>query len=224
MKDIEKAIDIDDTFSKKNLELSDKLAAAIFEMSVTCRDQFIQLTKSIIQDCVDVLNRHDLTPPCPFAVFGLGSVACGKATPYSDLKYGFVVESDPGNQYFNDLAVESYFQINNIGETSLKCLDIEDCSIIQHSLSAAPVGYRLDGISPKAGNIPTGRDNKQGLIFTVDGFLEKCKESSNITQKDIRGDLSDLLSSTVLIYSYMEAERLYQTITDATFTYSVFCK
>ena len=141
------------------------------------------------------------SPPCNFAVIGLGSIAKGEATPYSDLEYAFIVEEH--SEYFTKLAVDTYFRIGNLRETPLKCFDIEELKANSVSPGVQTVGYRIDGITNKSGNIPTGngRPDGQSLTLTVDEFMELYQKSAELPFGGMAGDISDLLSSTVLISS-----------------------
>ena len=148
-------------------------------------------------------------------MLALGSVAKGEATPYSDLEYAFVVELQ--HEYFTSLAVDSYFRIGNLGETPLSSLDIDELKTPQLSHCNVPtVGFRIDGIKKKAGNIPTGRVGGQSLILTVDEFMELYKTEAETPFKDLAGDKSDMISSSVQIYSNHEGvSSLFLTLKQA---------
>jgi hypothetical protein len=138
---------------------------------------------------------------------GLGSVAKGEATPYSDLEYAFIVEQD--DEYFEKLAVDSYFRIGNLGESPLKTFDIDELKVTKGQpplyICNITVGYRIDGITDKAGNIPTGRrKGGQTLTLTVEGLMELYKASAEAPFDGKAGDMSDMLSSSVVVYTNEE--------------------
>ena len=151
-------INMDDIFSERNMSNCSVFAGSVFDMSAKCSDDLIATTEYIVMSSMGLLEA----PPCAFCVIGLGSIARGEATPYSDLEYAFIVEHD--HEYFTQLAVDSYFRINNIGESPLKCFYIDelrntvaDSERSPSFVDQPPVnGFKIDGISPKAGNIPTG--------------------------------------------------------------------
>ena len=159
------SLSTDTLFSRENILKLLNFSNEVFKMSSDCTANLVNLSRSIILSSMDSL----VEPPCSFAVIGLDSIARGEATPYSDLEYGFLVESGFSNhEYFNDLAVESYFCIGNLGESPLKCFNIEELNVQDEKgeklfLDRPPVnGFKIDGISPKAGNIPTGHGREGG--------------------------------------------------------------
>ena len=217
-------INMDDIFSERNMSNCSVFADSVFDMSAKCSDNLIATTEYIVMSS---MGLHE-APPCAFCVIGLGSIARGEATPYSDLEYAFIVEHD--DEYFTQLAVDSYFRINNIGESPLKCFYIDelrntvaDSERSPSFVDQPPVnGFKIDGISPKAGNIPTANGLPAGrrLIQTVEGLLQIYKAELN-SDLDIHkpGDLSALLGSSVLILSHDGGEKLYNQFCDRVNTY-----
>jgi len=180
---------------------------SVFELSQKCSDNFISTCSKFIQSSVDTLSTSGLNIPCSFAVIGLGSVAYSTATPYSDLEYAFVVKSDSHIDYFTKLAVDSYFRIGNMGESPLKGFNIPE--IDKSYTDSATVGFRIDGISKNAGNIPTGKGGvSRGLILTVEQFTELYSETLTSPAGDI-ADIADLLSAIVMICAYENGEILF---------------
>ena len=154
-------------YSEENICRAHDLAIDIFTASKKCTDEFIDYSRQVLEASVDLLSSAGSQAPCPFAVVGLGSVARGEVTPYSDLEYAFIVESNSKDEYFEKLAMDSYFRLGNLGETPIKCFDIPE---IEHKKEPwksvfieTIVGYRIDGISKNAGNLPTGRPGGQSL-------------------------------------------------------------
>jgi len=161
---------------------------------------------------VDILSKSGLEVPCSFAVVALGSVARGTASPFSDLEYAFVVESDSHSDYFTKLAVDSYFRIGNMRESPLKCFDIAE--IDKTYSDDATVGFHIDGISEKAGNIPTGRgDRAKKLILTAKQLAGVYMEGL-LSPAGKTADIGDLLSSCALVTAYKEGDKLFKTLTD----------
>jgi len=83
----------------------------------------VKFAKMIFEYSVESLISQ---PPCSFCVMALGSLAKGEATPYSDIEYLFLIETaTPDNiNYFERLALSSYFIIGNLAETPLKYLSV----------------------------------------------------------------------------------------------------
>jgi len=184
-----------------------KFSHSVFEISQKCSDNFISTCSTVIDSSVDTLSTSGLNIPCSFAVIGLGSVARGTATPYSDLEYVFVIESDSHIDYFTKLAVDSYFKIGNMRESPLKGFNIPELG--KSYRDSATVGLRIDGISKNAGNIPTGKgDGSKSLILTVKQLTELYSETLTSPASDI-ADIADLLSSIVLICAYENGQVLF---------------
>lgn len=180
---------------------------SVFKASQKCSDGFISISRQFLESSIEILSSSGVEPPCSFAVVGLGSVARGTATPYSDLEYAFVVKSDTHIDYFTKLAVDSYFRIGNMRESPLKTFNIPEVG--KSYADNASVGFRIDGISQNAGNIPTGKgDGSKNLILTVRSFTQLYSETLTSPAGDI-ADLADLLSSIVLIYAHSDGKQLF---------------
>ena len=63
--------------------------------------RLVTLVRSVFDYCVEMVGD----PPCPFSVFGLGSLSRGEAAPYSDLEYGFILQDEAKREsnYWKDL-------------------------------------------------------------------------------------------------------------------------
>ena len=233
-----KTLDVNDVFSAENLSKARTFSEHVFEGSKETSNGLLKVSNCIISSSVETLKRVGISAPCKFAVIALGSIAKGEATPYSDLEYGIIVEQE--SKYFQKLAVDSYFRIGNLGETSLKSFDIAELKVpIDKSTADGcrirglqdfrqtiggddAVGYRIDGITMWSGNIPTGNgiSRENTLTLTVDGFMKLYKEEAEKRFVQL-ADKSDLLSSSVVIYtnegensklheSFLEARRGYE--------------
>ena len=102
-------------------------------------------------------------PRTAYAVVSMGSLAKSEITPYSDFEYLFLVAEGSEKNYFHNLAIDTYFRISNLGETPLKYFYIEELYDGYGSPEEkrwfddnAPSGIKFDGLTPNAGNIPTG--------------------------------------------------------------------
>ena len=176
----------------------------LFQASRTCTDGLIKVSKIIIQDSVAILKQKGDYPPCQFAVIGLGSIAKGEATPYSDLEYALIVDKE--SDYFEKLAVDTYFRIGNLGESPLKGFDIEELKgndNLDNHMKQFTTGYRIDGVTKNSGNIPTGngREGGHNMILTVDSLMDLYRQEAEAKFDGFPGDKSDMFSSTVVILS-----------------------
>jgi len=164
----------------------------------------LSLTKYIFCHSVASLNTQ---PPCKFCVVVIGSLAKGEATPYSDIEYLFLIEHKTlaTVAYFEKLAVSSYFIIGNLKETSLGHMAIAE---IQGWFDDRQKnGYRIDGLTEKGGNIPTGNgsESQNHYILTPSELLERYVHIwQNPQEEALRGDLTAKLQYTELVYSSHE--------------------
>ena len=195
----------EDIFSEESLAKANTFSRQVFEASRKCSEGFARVSGNVVESSVNMLKSSKIDAPCKFAVVALGSVAKGEATPYSDLEYAFIVEQN--HEYFQNLAVDTYFRINNFGETPLKCFDIDELKD-SPGYATATTGYKIDGITKSAGNIPTGngKTNGQSLTLTVDEFMELYRKESESVFDGKPGDKSDMLSSTVVIFTNEEGD------------------
>ncbi|XP_067935542.1 tetratricopeptide repeat protein 28-like [Watersipora subatra] len=188
------------------------------------RNLVIKYSQLILQTSIDVLKKKDEEAPCKFAIIGLGSIAKGDATPYSDLEYAIIVEKE--SEYFERLAIDSYFRIGNLGESPLKSFDIDELktnSELSKLAMSTVTGYRIDGITTNSGNIPTGNGKEGGLclILTVEQLMKLYKTEAEKPIDEL-ADKSDMLSSTIVLLSNDEDQgtsQLYTQFTTARASY-----
>ncbi|KAF6023605.1 hypothetical protein EB796_018089 [Bugula neritina] len=218
LKEEEVKLDMLDIFSEANLNQAYNFATSVFGKSQHCAEGFIIFSKQVMKSSVDVLAKIDMFPPCDFAVLGLGSVPSGVVTPYSDIEYVILIETDKNLDYFWKLAVESYFQINNLGESPLSIFKLKELAEATFSKPAV-TGYRIDGFGSRAGNIPTGKPFGLHKIQTVEGMMELYKNGLKALLGDYTGDVADLLANSTLIYSTYNGERLYKAFSFERMTY-----
>ena len=81
--------------------------------------------KDLCEFCTDVLG----SPPCKFAVVGMGSLARKKITPYSDFEHIILLEIHPNHEihleYFRWFSVIFHAVILNLQETIIPSLHIK---------------------------------------------------------------------------------------------------
>ena len=137
--------------------LDDNSASAfvslIKDTTIYCTDAMLSLSKRIMTESVDLLTKQ---PPCSFNAVAIGSLARGEATPYLDLEYMFLVDdkSTEAMQYFENLAITSYFLMGNFRETKLSYMHIDELK--GWFDDKAKNGFKIDRLAPGTGNIPTG--------------------------------------------------------------------
>ena len=188
--------------------LKDELYALMKPISMDCSEAMRSYAGQILQYSVEMLL---IKPPCSFTAGAIGSLAKGEATPYSDLEYFFLIKNkNPTTiNYFELLAVTSYFFIGNLGETKLSYMAIDELK--QWFDDKAKNGFKIDGLSDGAGNIPTGngsKGQKNHFIVTPSELADRYKHvlHNPDPEESLRGDLTAMLAYTSPLYSYQEGE------------------
>ena len=180
-------------------------------VSQNCTNRMMSFAGNIMSNSVESL---DAEPPCPFSVVVIGSMAKGEATPYFDLEYMLLIKTKSHTtlNYFHNLAMASYFLIGNLRETKLSYMDVEEL----HGWfdDCATNGFKIDGLSLGAGNIPTGRgtpETENKFILTAEELLLKYQEVFQNPNGDEskRGDFTAMVSYMSSVYFHGEgAENL----------------
>ena len=196
-------------------------------ISVECTDNMIGIVEEIMKHCVLHMIQK---PPCSFNVVAIGSLARGEATPYSDLEYMFLLE--PGDktsetvEYFESLAIISYFLIGNFRETKLSYMAVDELREQKWFDDKSKNGFKIDGLAPQAGNIPTGNgipktrvdDQPSGYLPTGNGnplqrnhFITTPEDLAKryeailhnpVKEDAMMGDLTAMLAYMKTVYSY----------------------
>ena len=163
------------------------------------------------EECVKILSQK---PPCEFQPVAIGSLAKGEATPYSDLEFLFLLErrTTANEEYFEMLSITMYFVIGNLRETKLSYMAIEE---LQGWFDdQAKNGSKIDGLSPGAGNIPTGNgvnQKKNCFIITTEDLAAVYEEVlKNPKEEALRGDLTAMLTYTQPFYSTPHGGKLVE--------------
>ena len=189
--------------SPDTLEVPHQLCDTIRGLSDHCNQSMVDIAHTVIKEAVGFCGE----PPCDFSAGAFGSLGKGEATPYSDLEYMFLIEehTDQTTEYFECLAVTSYFIIGNVQETKLKYMNIDELK--SWFEDEAMSGFKIDGLSEKAGNIPTGNNLQQPknhLILTPSELAEKYKILLDNPAEDQHqpGDLTDMLTYTKEVYNH----------------------
>ena len=172
-------------------------------ISLWCSEEMAKLAGTIIKESVHILQS---TPPCDFTAIAIGSIAKGEATPYSDLEFIFLIEKKTPNieQYFEKLAITVYFLIGNLGETKLSYMAVDE--LRGWFDDTAKNGFKIDGLAPGAGNIPTGNlldKNQNYFIVTPEELARRYEKILNSPDESaLRGDLTSMLTYMKTFYSY----------------------
>lgn len=200
-------------------ELGQVFINCIKDISIQCTDHMILIAEKIISASVKVLEEMNEKPPCPFSAVAIGSLARGEATPYSDLEYLFLLadKSPEIVKYFERLAVTTYFVMGNLRETKLSYMYIEELEPDRWFEDKSKNGFKIDGLRPNAGNIPTGNGDiksKNHFIVTPSELTSRYAQVLNNPDRKaaLFGDFTAMLAYMKLIYSHQSGgELLCQT-------------
>ena len=212
-RDMLEADELANMYEDENVEevVDTKFYECVKSISNKCSEMMLCFAERIIEECVKILSQK---PPCEFQTVAIGSLAKGEATPYSDLEFLFLLErrTTANAEYFEMLAITTYFVLGNLRETKLSYMAIEE---LQGWFDdQAKNGFKIDGLSPGAGNIPTGNgliQKRNHFIITPEELASVCEEiSNNPTEEALRGDLTAMLTYTKPFYSTPHGENSWK--------------
>ena len=171
-------------------------------ISLGCSDDMAQFAKKIMDESVKLLTSP---PPCDFEAFAIGSIAKGEATPFSDLEFIFLIErkNQETVQYFELLAVTTYFIIGNLSETKLSYMAVDELK--PWFEDKAKNGFKIDGLLQGAGNIPTGNGSeatRNHFIVTPQELADRYLHTLHNPDRtqSVRGDLTAMMAYTKSLY------------------------
>ncbi len=149
------------------------------------------LVQKMLQSCISQLGN--LPAGCDYAVIGLGSLASGKMTPWSDLEFGILINEDKPEykDYFRKLTQLLQIKVINLGETPLRSVAVEALNNFRTANKAddwfwdhvTPNGFSFDGPDWHACKLPFGRQGNYKAIKKV--------ESDNGVEEEIIVDKPD---------------------------------
>ncbi|XP_046854842.1 uncharacterized protein LOC124447896 isoform X2 [Xenia sp. Carnegie-2017] len=150
----------DDDLREKFIKQTSEVKTLFKRIATRVKQLFVE----IIEECLDVLGN----PPCDYEVMILGSLAREEMTPYSDIEWAILTNSEDEEckTFFRNLTNLVHFQIINLGETILPCLDIEVLRGDWFYDDVTPRGLSFDALLPQACKTPLGNTVDFELIHT----------------------------------------------------------
>lgn len=146
--------------------------------------------------------------PCAYALIGLGSLALQQITPYSDLEFAILIETDnkENRLYFKNLSELVHFWVINLGETIIPTSKF-GCDM-SHLVKPA-VNFDLGGKTP-LGRIDG--DKPYSLICSVDQMLTYMYNEDQKSEH-IDKNLPYILQKTCFIHGKQDLFDAYESKT-----------
>ena len=194
--------------SLRKLEINKTVA--IQNINSTITSKYKNIMTDISQFCEELMG----TPPCTYAVVGMGSLARNEITPYSDFEHVILLSDDKNYEsyleYFRWYSVIFHTVIINMQETiirsvNIKTLNDKDSTLGDWFVDAfTPRGIAFDSMMPYACKVPLGRTqhtfNKRfttELIKPVKEMLYYLSSEADLKHGYL---LADILTKTCFVY------------------------
>jgi tetratricopeptide (TPR) repeat protein len=138
--------------------------------------------QKLLEECYEQLGP--IPAGCKYAIIGLGSIALGTLTPWSDFEFAILINKDRPEyrEYFRNLTKLLHIKIINLGETPLRTVGVEalnnfktaDASDDWFWDNVLEKGFNFDGADWYACKNPLGRHGYRATkkVKNADGVEE----------------------------------------------------
>ncbi|KIE05160.1 hypothetical protein NF27_ER00030 [Candidatus Jidaibacter acanthamoeba] len=179
------------------LQLSDISAKHILKHNTSST---ITILASMISDCINLLG----TPPCDYAILGLGSMGREEMGPFSDIEYAIAVEinTQETRRYFYQLIDLLELKIIALGETAFSF------PFKKTPISITKRGFGLDG-----GGTPKGRSELFGTVRELSLWHTTKKFEEDLLPSNMLKTVILIHGSEILLNQYeKETQRILSSI------------
>ena len=191
-------------------ELKSKKVAAIRRINRVVADKYKQIMSGLSRFCEHIMG----TPPCEYAIVGMGSLAREEITPYSDFEH-IILLFDETNytsylEYFRWFSVIFHIIVLNVQETlvaslNICCLNDKNSSLGDWFYDAiTPRGISFDGMMPHACKFPLGRQQHTKIKQFTTELIKPVSEMLQYlsSEADLKNGyhLADILTKTCFVF------------------------
>ena len=171
-----------------NVNVEVKFRLAVEDLYRCISDDMKEFMKKILNQSIEKVG----SPPCAFALVGLGSLARQEVTPYSDFEFIFLIDRDTEEirKYFRNLTYYMHIRVLNLQETLIPSLGLKKLNDTYTESKKdnwfweeGPRGVSFDGAFSFASKTPLGRKPTTQKNWAVE-FIKTPKQMAEFQKED----------------------------------------